>query len=205
MKYVKQNPLESYEEIREGAKVQDLCATRTCNKICNDAGIHSFNDTRKGALTDMQREKRVVLQNEIEGVKGNMVRSPRLKSPRDTKLDMGSVERVMGARLEGRTIAQQHAIVRNVSERGMCVSIGGLPPFTGDTIGVTLPSGLQLEGEVRWVNDSMFGLYLSDRLDLRQLELATQRRNAPLAEAIDWRVGEQLGARPVERSSMRRI
>lgn len=106
--------------------------------------------------------------------------------------------------LQGDHIPGQKALVRNVSESGMCVTALTFAPDFGDEIQLILPIGITLEGEVRWVEKTTFGVRLTGRLDLRQLELATQRRNRPLAEAIDWRVDSQLRS-PAPPPGLRRI
>ena len=109
------------------------------------------------------------------------------------------------ALLEGEAIPAQHAIVRNVSQDGLCITAMGLVPGPGDRIEVTMPAGIHLAGEVRWSEGTAFGVKLEGPLDLRQLAVANQRRNAGIADAIDMRVEQRLTAPPPPDPNLRRI
>lgn len=109
------------------------------------------------------------------------------------------------ALLEGDAIPAQHAIVRNVSPDGLCVTAMGLVPNVGQTVRVTLPAGIHLEGTVRWCAGTAFGAELTSALDMRQLAVATQRRNAGIADALDMRLEQRLSPPPPPAANMRRI
>lgn len=110
------------------------------------------------------------------------------------------------ALLEGGTIPAQHAIVRNVSEEGLCITAMGMAPRRGDRVRITLPGAILLDGDICWSEGTACGVKLTSALDIRQLAIATQRRNAGIAGAIDWRVGESLRLpRPESDPRLRRI
>ena len=45
------NPLLNYDEIHKKAKLEGVCSVRQVNAVANAAGIRSYKDTYKGALT----------------------------------------------------------------------------------------------------------------------------------------------------------
>ena len=84
-------------------------------------------------------------------------------------------------------------LIRNVSERGMLIMGRGISPVAGERIHVTLPDGIEAEGQVRWARGDEFGIELTADLDLRRLGLTNQRRHSSDAGGvIHWLINERL-------------
>jgi len=99
----------------------------------------------------------------------------------------------------------QDAIVRNVSERGMCVSTRGEMPRVDETVRLSLPCGLARDGTVRWTEGNVFGIALDEAIDLAFLGIATQRRHAGLGRDLSWRLqGHFRQDEPEEATRLRR-
>ncbi|SFG50221.1 PilZ domain-containing protein [Novosphingobium sp. CF614] len=92
--------------------------------------------------------------------------------------------------MHGPGIPGHEVIVRDVSARGMRIAGRGLAPRQGETLGVTLSSGIAQDAQVRWVEGDEFGIELFEDLDLQRLGLTNQRRHG--AGAIHWLVDERL-------------
>lgn len=108
----------------------------------------------------------------------------RTRAPRQRTL----IRAVLG----GMDMPDQDVIIRNISEYGMGIASRGFAPDRGETVTITLPSGIALKAQVRWVNDKAFGVQLFEELDVRQLGLSTQRRHTrPTGSAIDWRMEDR--------------
>ena len=99
----------------------------------------------------------------------------------------------------------QDVIVRNVSERGMCISTRGEMPRVKETVRLSLPCGLARAGTVRWIEGSTFGVELDEAIDLAFLGLSTQRRHAGLGRDLSWRLqGHFQSMQPEHRPLLRR-
>lgn len=94
-------------------------------------------------------------------------------------------------------------LVRNVSEHGMCLVMRSNVPHRGESVCVFLPDGKALRGQVRWNDRRACGVELSDTLDVHALIATTQRRNAPIRDALDERFKTALRPTPQERPPLR--
>lgn len=79
-------------------------------------------------------------------------------------------------------------VVRNISARGLGVNCKDKPPARGQAVVITLPGSPDLDGVVRWVRGSDFGVRLSDAVDIEQLAAAIRREMARLKEEATWKV-----------------
>jgi hypothetical protein len=94
-------------------------------------------------------------------------------------------------------------LVRNVSEHGMCLVMRSNVPHRGKSVCVFLPDGKALRGQVRWSDHRACGVELTDTLDVHALIATTQRRNAPISDALDERFEAALRPLPQERPPLR--
>ncbi|TCM19035.1 PilZ domain-containing protein [Novosphingobium sp. PhB165] len=91
---------------------------------------------------------------------------------------------------------EELTLVRNVSERGMCLVLRGTAPHAGDMVYVRLPTNQEFRGQVRWSDGRACGIQLFEKLDVEALVVTTQRRNAPLTRMFNGRHDEPLVAPP---------
>jgi len=67
-------------------------------------------------------------------------------------------------------IGEQDILIRNFSRRGLGGSTSRSPVSPGIEVTVTLPTGLQMTGTVRWARENAFGMRLTNRLTLLPLQ-----------------------------------
>jgi hypothetical protein len=79
-------------------------------------------------------------------------------------------------------------VIRNLSERGLGVSCRTAPPQPGEAVVVTLPGSGELDGVVRWTQDTTFGIELTGLIDAQDIAAALQREQARVMEQSDWTV-----------------
>lgn len=96
-------------------------------------------------------------------------------------------------------MADEPVMVRNVSERGMCLASKALMPREGEIIDLALAGTPRLEAQVRWVRGQEFGVQLARPLDLRCIGLANQRRNGDMADTLGGQVETRLRSEDVVR------
>ncbi|WP_395391623.1 PilZ domain-containing protein [Novosphingobium sp. BL-8A] len=88
--------------------------------------------------------------------------------------------------------AEETTLVRNVSERGMCLVLRGTAPHAGDIVIVRLPSHQEYRAQVRWSDGRACGVQLFEKLDVDAL-VVTDRYEAPPRTPP---VGATIRARP---------
>jgi len=79
-------------------------------------------------------------------------------------------------------------VIRNLSERGLGISCRTAPPQVGERVVVTLPGSAELDGVVRWTQDTTCGIELTGMVDAEEIAAALQREQARLLEKTDWQV-----------------
>lgn len=86
-----------------------------------------------------------------------------------------------GARQDGgRTgVGEETTLVRNISERGMCLVLRGTAPHAGDIVIVRLPSHHEYRAQVRWTDGRACGVQLFEKLDVDALVVSDRRDEAP--------------------------
>jgi hypothetical protein len=76
---------------------------------------------------------------------------------------------------------QQDIIVRNVSERGMCLATRAASqhalPLADEIVCIRLPENGEYLAQVRWVEERAFGVELFSTLDIEALGAANRKRN----------------------------
>ncbi|KPH65796.1 hypothetical protein ADT71_09685 [Novosphingobium sp. ST904] len=115
------------------------------------------------------------------------VRRLRPRAPRMRTLIGASLLRQSPAQ---QTAAEQPVIVRNVSERGMCLALRGMKPQESalrhdEIVCIRMPENVEHVGQVRWVEDRAFGVELFHTLDIEALGSENQRRNAHFLEVLE--------------------
>ncbi|WP_395328521.1 PilZ domain-containing protein [Novosphingobium sp. BL-8H] len=70
---------------------------------------------------------------------------------------------------------EETTLVRNVSERGMCLVLRGTAPRAGDIVIVRLPSLQEYRAQVRWSDGRACGVQLFEKLDVDALVVTTPR------------------------------
>lgn len=78
---------------------------------------------------------------------------------------------------------EETTLVRNVSERGMCLVLRGPAPHAGDIVIVRLPSHQEYRAQVRWSDGRACGLQLFEKLDVDALAVTDRQDNAPRTSA----------------------
>ncbi len=81
-------------------------------------------------------------------------------------------------------------IIRNMSERGLGVTCKEKPPLRGEAVVITLPGAPELDGVVRWVRGTDFGVLLSDAVDTVELATAIRNEIARIKDEANWRVSK---------------
>lgn len=79
-------------------------------------------------------------------------------------------------------------VIRNLSERGLGISCRTAPPQVGETVKVTLPGSEELDGVVRWAQETTCGIELTGQVNAEDIAAALQREQARLLEKSDWQV-----------------
>ena len=79
-------------------------------------------------------------------------------------------------------------VIRNLSERGLGMSCRTAPPQPGETVVVTLPGSPDLDGVVRWTQDTAFGVELTGQVDAEEIAAGLQREQARVMGKSDWTV-----------------
>ncbi len=74
---------------------------------------------------------------------------------------------------------EETTLVRNVSERGMCLVLRGTAPHAGDIVIVRLPSHQEYRAQVRWSDGRACGVQLFEKLDIDALVVTDRHDIAP--------------------------
>lgn len=105
-------------------------------------------------------------------------RAPRMRTLIRARLVEG-VHAAAGDDVPGET-----TLVRNVSERGMCLVMRREAPKAGDIVAVRLPTGQEFRAQVRWADGKACGVHLFEKLDVDALVVTTHPGNAPMARTM---------------------
>lgn len=93
---------------------------------------------------------------------------------------------------------QQDIIVRNISERGMCLAARAASqralPLADEIVCIRLPENGEYLAQVRWVEERAFGVELFGTLDIEALGAANRKRNDRFLRLLDTPVPEPVFA-----------
>lgn len=99
--------------------------------------------------------------------------------------------RLVRGRLRLSTGREIDVVVRNMSEHGLGLSCRTAPPLTGEAVTIALPGHKDLDGVVRWVRNTSFGVELTGAVNPDDLAATLQRAIAQALEATDWTVSRR--------------
>jgi hypothetical protein len=98
-------------------------------------------------------------------------------------------------------------VIRNVSEKGLGASSQGTLPLRGSTVTITIPQGMTMTGEVRWIADKSFGVKFDEGLDLDKLTQIIQRKQESVNRQGHWEVRSlhQIDTGHIDPSKLRKV
>ena len=85
-------------------------------------------------------------------------------------------------------IGEQDILIRNFSRRGLGGSTSRSPVCPGIEVTVTLPTGLQMTGTVRWARENAFGIRLHQPIDPIAVANDVRRQAEAARPAVEWEV-----------------
>ncbi|APE28851.1 hypothetical protein [Aurantiacibacter gangjinensis] len=106
-------------------------------------------------------------------------RLPREIVPRDER-----EATMIGAVMVGEFTPRVTVTVRNLSQFGVGVSSHGVVPDIGERVRLTLVTGDEIAGEVRWTDGCDFGLRMAHAFDLRRLRAINRLRDRLTGQVI---------------------
>jgi hypothetical protein len=110
----------------------------------------------------------------------NFVPNEEMRSPRQRRL--------IRAQMTDRFGANYDIVIRNVSEKGVGASMQGVPPLRGSEVTIMIPQGMAMQGTIRWVDGSAFGIELEQAIDLQTLTDVIQRKHQTINREAQWEV-----------------
>ncbi|WAT18485.1 hypothetical protein OZN62_02575 [Aurantiacibacter sp. MUD11] len=79
----------------------------------------------------------------------------------------------------------QEVVVRDISQFGVGATTHGQLPDIGEHVCITLATGDELRGQVRWTDGQAFGLHLESAFDLGRLQHINRLRSRLLADPAE--------------------
>ncbi len=116
----------------------------------------------------------------MSNLKHDFVPADEMRLPRQRRLVRALVTDSFGTKYD--------IVIRNVSEKGLGATMQGVPPLRGTTVTVIIPQGMTMDGTVRWVDGSAFGVEFDSPIELQTLADVIQRKHETANREGHWEV-----------------
>jgi hypothetical protein len=113
-------------------------------------------------------------------IDNKLVPADESRSPRQRRLIRGRMTDSFGVTYD--------IVIRNVSEKGVGATMQDIPPLRGSEVSITIPQGMEMNGTIRWVDGSAFGIELGQAIDLQTLTEVIQRKHQTINREAKWEV-----------------